>query len=155
MRGPVVVLRFVVVLLLAAIIGLWTRRQLPALLLAAIVAGGLGVGLMQVQRLWLAPVEQPTAFFDEPINHLGSMYIYTRYRAPDGSWMPEEEAWALMNWEEGEEEPDPRELPQEVMFVVPRERYHDVVAREAAALGVAGLGMGGLLLVAVRRRRPG
>jgi hypothetical protein len=52
------------------------------------------------------------------------------------------------------EEPDPNQ-PQEVFFVIPGERYPEVVLRESLALLGVTAAAGGLLLYLVRRRRPG
>jgi len=52
------------------------------------------------------------------------------------------------------EEPDPNE-PEEVFFIIPGERYPEVVLRESAALLAVAFAASGLLFLVVRRRRPG
>lgn len=152
-RGPLLLLRFVLVLGLAALVGAWLRRQLPALLVAGALAAGLGVGLMQLQPRWVEPTEQPQV--RRPIDHVGTLHVAIRYRDTDGTWMPDEEAWARMASVGEGEETDASVLPQEVFFSIPRDRYLDVVLRESAALVVASLAVAGFLGMVVSRRRPG
>lgn len=158
-RGLLPMLRFVPVLVVSAMVGAALGRQLPALLVAGAVAAGIGIGLEQVKPLWLEPVEQrpfnPYGEFST-VEWLGDLYVRTRYRDVDGSWMSEEDALAAMTWMEGDEpEPDWTQMPREVPFRIPGERYPDVMLRESGALlGGAAL-IGGLLVLVVERRRPG
>jgi hypothetical protein len=152
-RGPLLILRFLAAFAAAGLVGAWIGRQLPALLLAGVVAAGIGIGLMQAQPLWVPAVEQPFVGEAAPIDSVGSLYVRTRYRAPSGEWMRDEDAWAILAT--AYEDTNQPGLPDEVFFDIPRERYLDVVARESVALA-AGAGLSGWLLTAVvRRRRPG
>jgi len=149
-RGPLVAIRFLPALAIAALVGAVIGRQLPALLLAGALVGGMAIGLSLTPPLWLQPTEQvgePQPFGD------GSLFAYVSYRDPGGSWISQEEAFARMTSNEGEEL-DPNQ-PQEVFFVVPGERYPEVVLRESAALVAVALVGGGFLFFIVRRRRPG
>jgi hypothetical protein len=150
-RGPLLALRFLPVLCLSALIGAWLGRQLPALLVAGVVAAGLGIGLMQVQPYWVEPVEHAVREEWQPMG-VGNLFVRQRYRDENGAWMRDDDAWAIMATADDTSQPG---LPEEVFFVIPRERYRDVMLRESLALAVAAAGLGGLLLVAVRRRRPG
>jgi hypothetical protein len=153
-RGPLMVVRFLPALAIAALIGSVVGRQLTALILAAALVGGMAFGLALTPPLWLQPEEQVGE--PDPFGN-GSLFAYVRYRDPDGTWISDEEAFERMTWnpDSGEPEPDPNLQPQEVIFVIPGERYPEVVLRESAALLAVGLAAGGLLLVVVGRRRPG
>jgi hypothetical protein len=149
-RGPLLAIRFLPALAIAALVGAVIGRQLPALILAGALVGGMAFGLSLTPPLWLQPEEQsdePQAFGN------GSLFAYVRYRDPDGIWISDEEAFSRMISNEGEE-PDPNQ-PEEVFFVIPGARYPEVVSRESLALLVIALAASGLLLVVVRRRRPG
>jgi hypothetical protein len=151
-RGLLLILRFELVLVAGALVGAWLGRLLPAILVAGLVAGGLGTALSFVGSYWVEPVVQREVF--EPIDALGNKYVGVAYRL-DGAWISEKEAFELMSWDGIGEEPDPSELPEQVMYVIPGHRYHDVVVRESASVIGGALGLGGVLLLAVRRRRPG
>lgn len=152
-RGVLPLLRFLPVLALAALVGAWIGRQLPALLVAGVLAGGVGFAVILLAPLWVEPVEQQLEVF-RPIDSLGIKYVTVRYRI-DGNWISDEEAYALMSWDGEGEEPDPASMPEQVMFGIPGERYPEVVLRESAALVGANLLLGGALVFVVRRRRPG
>jgi hypothetical protein len=150
-RGPLLAVRFLPAVAIAAVVGAVVGRQLPALLLAGAVVGGMAIGLMQTPALWLEPEEQVEEF--DSIENVGNLFAYVRYRAPNGTWISQEEAFSRMVTAEGEE-PDPNQ-PQEVFFVIPGVRYPEVVLRESLALLGVTAAAGGLLLFLVRRRRPG
>lgn len=152
-RGPLLVIRFLPALAVAALTGALLRRQLPALLVASLLAAAIGVGLSQIRPLWLEPVEQPEVF--EPIETMGTLYVHTRYRDRDGSWLAEEEAFARMSWDGEGEEPDWTQMPESVMYVLPGERYPEVVLRESALLVATAMAIAGLLALRVGRMRPG
>jgi hypothetical protein len=155
-RGPVVVLRFLPVVAAAALVGTLLGRQLPSVLAAGVVVGAMAFGNELIQPLWLEPTEQQDVEVFRPLETMGSLYVTTRYRDRDGTWISEEEAIERMSWdpESGEPEPDPAEMPVPVLLMIPRERYGEVVLRESVALVGAGLAMSSLLLFAVRKRRP-
>lgn len=153
MRGPLLVLRFLPAVAAAALVGALLGRQLPAVLVAGVVVGAMAFGLGLTPPLWLEPEEQPEVF--QPIDHMGSLFVHVRYRDRDGAWISIEEADARMSWDGEGEEPDWTQLPEQVIFVIPGERYGEVVARESAILGSVALVLGGLTLAVVRRRRPG
>jgi hypothetical protein len=156
-RGPVLVLRFLPAVAAAALVGTLLGRQLPSVLVAGVVVGVMAFGNELIQPLWLEPTQQQDVEVYAPLETIGSLYVTTRYRDRDGNWIDEEEAIERMSWdpESGEPEPDPAEMPMPVLLMIPRERYGEVVIRESAALVGAGVLVSGLLLVAVRRRRPG
>lgn len=152
MRGPLLALRFLPAVAAAALVGALLGRQLPAVLVASVVAAAMAFGLGLTPPLWLQPEEQPEVF--QPIDTVGDLFAYVRYRDTDGTWISEEEAFARMSGD-GVREPDPSQLPTQVLFAIPGERYPEVVLRESAALLAGGLALSGLLLLTVRRRRPG
>jgi hypothetical protein len=153
-RGLVLLLRFELVLIAAALVGGWLGRQLPAVLVAGLVAGGIGLAVTFVQPHWVEPVQAELEVM-RPIDTLGDQYVGVRYRV-DGQWISDEEAYALMRWDGLGEEPDPSQIgPEQVSYMVPGERYPEVVARESLALVAASAGLSGVLLLLVQRRRPG
>jgi hypothetical protein len=151
-RGPLLVVRFLPAVVVGALVGAVVGRQLPALLVAGALVGAMAFGLGLTPPLWLEAEEQPEVF--RPIETVGGLFAYVRYRDADGSWISEEEYFAQTFFEEGEE-PDPRALPREVLFVIPGERYPEVVLRESGALLAGALAVSPLLLWTVMRRRPG
>jgi hypothetical protein len=153
-RGLLLVLRFELVLIAALLVGGWLGRQLPAVLVAGLVAGGIGAAVTFVQPYWVEPVAQEAEVF-QPIDSLGDKYVGVRYRV-DGQWISDEEAYALMMWDGLGDEPDPSQIgPEQVTYMIRGERYAEVVARESCALMGAGIGLSGALLLQVQRRRPG
>jgi hypothetical protein len=152
-RGLLLELRFELVLVASALVGGWLGRQLPALLVAGLVAGGIGAAINIVQPYWVEPVAQEVEVF-QPIDSLGDRYVTVRYRI-DGHWISDEEAYERMSWNGVGEEPDPSELPEQVSYMLPGERYPDVVAGESVALLGGGFGLSSVLLFLVQRRRPG
>jgi hypothetical protein len=151
-RGALLVVRFLPAVAIGALVGVVVGRQLPALLVAGALVGAMAFGLGLTPPLWLEAEEQPEVL--RPIETAGSLFAYVRYRSPDGAWISEEEYFAQTFFEEGDE-PDPNAMPREVLFVIPGERYPEVVLRESAALAAGALVAGGVLLWTVMRRRPG
>jgi hypothetical protein len=149
-RGPLLVLRFVAVLVVAALVGTWVRGQLPALLLAGVLAGGIGLGLMQAERLWVEPVERAGSQMELDYGFSGQILTDQRYRSDDGEWLSEEEVQAIFSRVDIPLD----ELPEDVFFVIPRERYPDVVLRESLALVSGTALVAALLAFSVQRRRP-
>ena len=149
-RGALLVVRFGAVLILAALVGAWIGRQLPALLVAAVLAAGLGIGVQQVRPYLFEAVEQPQSI--RFIDRVGNSYVATRYRDADGRWMREEDAWELLATAGDRPGPD---MPEEVFFAIPRERYPDVVLRESLVLVAVGGLLSGALVLVISRRRPG
>ncbi|MEP6468244.1 MAG: hypothetical protein ABJC24_00575, partial [Chloroflexota bacterium] len=90
-RGVLLVLRFELVLIAAVLVGGWLGRQLPAVLVAGLVAGGIGVAVTFVQPYWVEPVEGEVEVM-RPIDTLGDKYVGVRYRV-DGQWISDEEAY--------------------------------------------------------------
>ncbi len=83
------------------------------------------------------------------------LFVHVRFRDRDGSWISDEEAYARMSRYDVEgNEPDPAQLPEQVLFVIPGERYPEVVLRESVTLMGTGLALTGMLLLTVERRRP-
>jgi hypothetical protein len=116
------------------------------------MAGGIGAGISLVQPLWVEAVTQPSLF--RPLEALGNKYVAVHYRY-HGQWIGDEEAYARMAWDGANLEPDAAQMPEQVDFAIPGERYQEVVLRESAMLiGAAFVGTV-LLLVTVQRRRPG
>lgn len=150
-RGPLLELRFVLALAISVLVGTLVGRQLPAVLVAGALVAGAGIGLEQLQPLWVEPVEQAAA--QHPIDHVGSQFVRQRYRDANGAWMRDEDAWALLVTA-NEDQPQTG-LPEEVMFVIPRERYGDVVLRESAALVAVIGGVSLALIRLLQRKRPG
>jgi hypothetical protein len=153
-RGLLTLLRFELVFVAGALIGGWLGHQLPGVLVAGLAAAGIGAALTFVQPYWVEPVAQQIEVF-QPIDSLGDKYVGVRYRV-GGQWIRDEEAYALMRWDGLGDEPDPSQIgPEQVTYLIRGERYPEVVARESAALLGAGVCLCGVLLLLVRRRRPG
>jgi hypothetical protein len=153
-RGVPPLVRFGLVLVVSALVGGWIGRQLPAILVAGLVAGGIGTAASVVHGSWVEPVEGDPEVF-QPIDSLGDKYVGVRYRL-HGNWISEGEAWERLSAFDLEgDNPNAAELPEQVIYVVYGERYPEVVARESAALVGGGLALGGVLLLIMQRRRPG
>lgn len=153
-RGIPPVVRFGVVFVASALVALWIGRQLPALLVAGILAGAIGTGLSIAHGSWVEPVEGNPEVF-QPIDSLGDMNVDVRYRL-NGNWISDEEAGDRFSTFDLEgDNPNAAELPEQVIYVLHGERYPEVVVRESAAVVAGGLGLLLLLLLMVQRRRPG
>ncbi len=150
-RGPLLLLRFIPALALAALAGLLVGRQLPALLVAGALVAALGAGLTWLRPFGATPVERAPS--ERPADWLGSLYVGVVYRDADGNLLREEEAWALMVVAEGEEMDEAR-FPRETFLVIPGERLPEVMTREAGVIGVTSVALAGALAAATRRRRP-
>jgi hypothetical protein len=153
-RGFLPLARFGLVFVASALVGGWIGRQLPAILVAGMLALGIGTAASVGHGSWIEPVEGDPEVF-QPIDSLGDMYVGVRYRL-HGNWIGEEEAWERMSAFDLEgDTPNAAELPQQVTYVVHGERYPEVVVRESIALLGGGLGLCGVLLLIIQRRRPG
>jgi hypothetical protein len=150
-RGPILLLRFVPAVLLAALVGTLVGRQLPALLVAGLLMAALGAGMSWARPFGAVPIERAPA-----VSGTGSprsMYVGVVYRDAEGNVLAEEEAWARMAGTE-DAEPDASRLPRETFLVIPGERLPEVLAREAAVIGAASGALVVCLVAAARRRRP-
>jgi hypothetical protein len=153
-RGLLPLARFGLVFVASALVGGWIGRQLPAILVAGVLALGIGTAASVGHGSWVEPVVGDPEIF-EPIDSLGDMYVGVRYRL-HGNWIGEEEAWERLSAFDLEgDNPNAAELPEQVTYVIYGERYPEVVVRESMALAGAGLGLWGVLLFVVQRRRPG
>jgi hypothetical protein len=153
-RGIPPVIRFGLAFVASALVGVSIGRQLPAVLVAGLLVGGIGTGLSIQHGHWVEPVEGNPEVF-QPIDSLGDMYVDVRYRL-HGRWIGEEEAWERLNeFDLLGPNPNADELPDQVTYVVRGERYQEVVAREAMVVLVGTLGLTGMLRFMVQRRRPG
>jgi hypothetical protein len=151
-RGPILLARFVPALLLGGTVGLLVGRQLPALLVAGALVAAMGAGLSVLRPFGAAPVERPSRFLEEPVG-VGNLYVGIVYRDSAGNLIPEERAWELLGVPE--EQVDPDQLPRETFLVIPGERYHEVVAREAGVIGLGSIVLGVGMVAIARRRRLG
>jgi hypothetical protein len=150
-RGPLLVARFVPALLLGAAVGLLVGRQLPALLVAGALVAGLGAGLSVLRPFGATPVERPIGTVEGPIR-VGNLYVGILYRDAQGNRIPDARAWELLGGME--KQVDRADLPRELVLVVDRERYPEVLAREAALLAGVTVLLGAALAWGVRSRRP-
>jgi hypothetical protein len=153
-RGIPPVARFTVAFVGSALVGAWIGRQLPAVLVAGLLALGVGTALSIQHGHWVEAVEGNPEVF-QPIDSLGDMYVDVRYRLR-GQWIGEEEAWGRFSeFDLMGPNPDADELPEQVTYVLHGERYPEVVLREGIAVLAGTLVLAGGLLLMVERRRPG
>jgi hypothetical protein len=147
-RGGLVAARSVFIFAIAVLVGAWLGRTLPALIVAAIVAGvGLGGGEDVHGRI----IRSEAVVVPESQVHMGDRWVDQKFQLPDGR---------LVGWDVMEQldppKPDVEWIPRYPMvtMIVPGTRYRFVEAREAGALlggSILALGLGALV---VMRRRP-
>ena len=144
-RGPLVVLRGIAFLAIAAFVGAWIGRTLPALITAAALAAALTFGLGAGHDAWRAteavaiPTDSPSL---TDLDILGGLYLGQVAVLPDGT--------VTRNRHEDR-------LPavfQEGFLFLPASTYWTWIAREAAiTILVAALAVSATL-VRLRTRRP-
>ena len=157
-RGVPLVMRGVLVLFLAVVVGALIGRMLPALLLGIALSIGLSIGLGMVLDQWVPSAELTAA--EAPGGLTNPATTEVRYRMPDGETISAQEGEIIVSAaheaaaEAGGPEPDPATLPQSVYYGISSARHTEVVLRESLALGAATFGLAGVAVLLVRRRRP-
>jgi hypothetical protein len=153
MHGPLVAARGLAVFALGVLIGLWTGRMLPAILLTGVVVVALLAGrqlgrdpIMQAEAVWTVTGEQGLGTYS---TIYGSGFV----EDATGEFVTDEQAYAR---DPAAFETGMGELPglTKVYRVVPPERYPVFVAREIGALAVISIVAVGAALLLVRSRRP-
>lgn len=151
-RGIVLAARAVFVFAVGVAVGAIVGRSLPALILTAVIAYvGLAGGSNVHGRILASEAVLSATETGQP----GDLFVDQRFKLPDGRLVGWQEVERLYPYpEDGTTEWPGASLPL-VSFVVPRERYREVEAREVAALGGGSLVAFVLAGFTVRRRRPG
>ncbi len=162
LHGVPLVMRAILALAIGIGIGAVIGRQMPALLVGAVLCLAAAVGLNLAVALWVTADELATTTEQEleetaDVNaRLGVRTVSSEYRMPDGTLISNEEAEriiAVAYEAAGESEPDPATLPQWVTYEIPPHRYPDVVVRESLAIAAATMLVLGATGLVVRRRR--
>ncbi|HET7684943.1 MAG TPA: hypothetical protein VFM19_00875 [Candidatus Limnocylindria bacterium] len=163
-RGWLIVARGMGALGIGLLVGAAIGRVLPAILASAVVIGLAFTGLSLLHDRWLSG---EALIWDQATQILepGSMYLASGIRTPDGAvhtWSEAQARGVAIEYidEQGRgyaSEADMtagRVAGTDIAFVIPGSRYPEVIAREAAMAGAAGLAALGLSALVVRRRRP-
>jgi hypothetical protein len=154
-RGLPLVMRTAVMLMVGVMVGALIGRMLPALLvgigLSVIVSAGLGAALPN----WVPSAELTGG--ELVVFGPGPLRTGVEYRLASGEIVSAQEGEILMQSlyeESGGEEPDPAEMPEQIMYGISADRYPDVLLRESLAITAAALAVGAIAVMIVRRRRP-
>lgn len=157
-RGPLVVGRGLLAVGAGVLVGAVVGKQLPALLLAILVVGGLTFASAAVFRSWHeteAVVASTTDLLGEPLGISSGIELPSGERVAYGSVGAEfqdENGVFYANQEDFAARRNP--IGREYQLIIPGARYPEIVAREAAILAGAGV----LLVVGaaavISRRRP-
>jgi len=154
-RGISLVTRSTLMLAAAVLLGAVIGRLLPALLIGIVLAIGVSTAMDAAVPHWASSTELTGP--ETEIYGPGPLRTGAQYRLADGRLISAQEGEILVQelyGQNGGEEPDPAELPQQVMYGIAAERYGEVLIRESAAiLGVTVLA-GASAVVVVQRRRP-
>lgn len=153
-RGISLVMRSVLMLMAAVLLGGVIGRLLPALLIGIALAVGVSTGMDAALPHWVESAELRQS--DSMFGGANPLRTGFEYRAPDGGPSSDEDAEALHQavYEEHDEQADPSLLPQEVFYGIAASRYPEVLLRESAAVGAASVLIGAVAAFVVRRRRP-
>jgi hypothetical protein len=151
-RGGLIASQAVFIFAVAVVVGSFIGRALPAVIVAALIAGIGITGGLHVQQKILASeaVVIPIDPFQDGGAKPGDMYIDQKFVLPDGTLVGYEYFGGT-----GPYDQNGQLLYPQVALVIPGERYQFVEAREALAL--AGGSLVALLIAGfvVVRRRPG
>lgn len=143
-RGPLVVLRGLMILALAVLIGAWSGRTLPGLLVAGVMAGLITFGLnfgLDTWRSAEAVVETDQQFGGDP-DLLHGLYLGQVAVLPDGSVTPDRHVDRLpAEYEEG-------------YLILSASTFWSWTLREGAILILIAGGTSLFLANLLRRRRP-
>ncbi len=155
-RGVPLVMRTALILVGSVALGAVIGRVLPALLVGIGLSVAITVGLALALPRWVEPTVLPDIETD-PAAMIGArLHTEIQYRLPSGEVVSadEGEAYHESLYEDGVTEPDPALLPVMIVTGVGVDRYAEVVAREAAAIGALTLLLLGTAATVVQRRRP-
>lgn len=154
-RGIPLVMRGALMLAVGLAVGAAIGRLLPSLLvgigLSVAVVVGLGVAVPQ----WVPSAELTGG--ELVVFGPGPLRTGAEYRLASGEVVSAQEGEILMSQlyeESGGEEPDPAEMPEQIMYGIAADRYPEVLVRESAVLAVAAALVGVVAALVVRRRRP-
>jgi hypothetical protein len=154
-RGIPLVTRAALMMVVGVAAGAAIGRLLPSLLFGIGLSVAVLVGLGLVLPHWV-----PSAALtggELVVYGPGPLRTGAEYRLADGEIVSAQEGEILMSQlyeESGGEEPDPAEMPEQVMYGVAADRYPDVLLRESAVLAAATLLVAAAAAFVVRRRRP-
>lgn len=142
--GPLLVIRFVGVVLVSVLVGVLVGRVLPALLVSFALAAIAFYALGAAYPHWIPAVPLPPA--ERPADSLGRQFVRQMVRLPSGELVSLDKALVL--------DPELNEIVESVEFGLPPDLASAVAMREGAAIVVVS----GMILisiaVAIARRRP-
>lgn len=153
-RGVLLALRAVLIFSIAVVVGAVLARSFPSIIVASVIGAVAISGGQEIHHRILVSEAVPavTDGIGEDLYDAitqGDMYIDTLFRLPDGSIV----GWEYFVQEEPYDEQGNPRYPMVVM-VIPADRYREVEAREALALGGASLAALLVTALVVNRRRP-
>lgn len=143
-RGPLVVLRGIMILSAAVLVGAWLGRILPGLLVATALAGAMTLGLnvgLDAWRVTEAVVETDQQFGRDP-ELLNGLYLGQVAILPDGSVTRDRHVDRL-----------PAQY-QEGFLILPASTFWTWTIREAAILALLAAVATALTVLLLRARRP-
>lgn len=154
-RGIPLVMRAALMLMAGVAIGAVIGRLLPSLLVGIGLSVAVVVGLALALPQWVPSAELTG---DEMVLFgPGPLRTGVEYQLASGEIVSAQEGEILMSQpyeESGGEEPDPAEMPEQIMYGIAAERYPEVLVRESAVLAAATVLVAVGAAVVVRRRRP-
>ncbi len=156
-RGIPLVMRTAIILVGGVVIGAVIGRLLPALLVGIGFSAAVFVGLANALPHWVPSTVLPDIETDPAAMIGGRLHTAIQYRLPSGEVVSahDGEIYAEAVYQEWlPNEPEPALLPTMIITGIGPDRYAEVVAREAAALGIGTLGLAAVAAAVVRRRRP-
>ena len=154
-RGIPLVTRPALMLAVGLAAGAVIGRLLPSLLVGIGLSVAVLVGFGVVLPYWVPSAELTGG--ELVVFGPGPLRTGAEYRLASGEIVSAQEGEIFMQSlyeESGGEEPDPAEMPEQIMYGISADRYPEVLLRESLAITAVALAVTATAVMIVRRRRP-